>query len=162
MIVNDAYANEYFNAAIDKQTGYTTESILCVPIKTVKGDIIGVAQMLNKKDGKFTEEDLDVLGDMTTQAAIALQSAQFIELMKKNRLQEMEFVDIVSDITSEIDLGALLQKVMAEATRMLNAERSTLFLNDEKKNELFSLVGQGLDKIEIRFPNHLGIAGTVF
>jgi len=162
MIVQDAYSNEYFNAEIDKQTGYKTKSILCVPIKTLKGEIIGVAQTLNKKRGKFNENDLNILLDMTMQAAITLQSAQFIELMKKNRLQEMEFVDIVSDITAEIDLGKLLQKVMAEATKMLKAERSTLFLNDEKKNELFSLVGQGLDTIEIRFPNHLGIAGTVF
>jgi len=162
IIVHDAYSNEYFNPEIDMQTGYKTKSILCVPIKTVKGEIIGVAQTLNKKSGKFTEGDLETLLDMTTQAALALQGAQFIELLKKNRLQEMEFVDIVSDITSEIDLGALLQKVMAEATKMLNAERSTLFLNDDKKNELFSLVGQGLEKTEIRFPNHLGIAGAVF
>jgi adenylate cyclase len=99
---------------------------------------------------------------MTTQAAVVLQGAQFIEQMQKDRKQEMEFVDVVSDITSEIDLASLLAKVMAEATKMLNAERSTLFLNDERKNELFSLVGQGLDKLEIRFPNHTGIAGAVF
>ncbi|MFC1561230.1 GAF domain-containing protein [Candidatus Latescibacterota bacterium] len=161
-IVNDAYTDKYFSPEIDKKTGYITKSILCVPIKTVKGEIIGVAQALNKKKGGFTENDLKILSSMTTQAAIALQGAQFIEQMKKNRLREMEFVDIVSDITSEINLGALLQKVMAEATRMLNAERSTLFLNDEKKNELFSQVGEGLGAKQIRFPNHVGIAGTVF
>lgn len=161
-IVNDAYADERFNSEIDKKTNYVTKSILCVPLKTVKDEIIGVAQALNKKNGQFTEEDLVTLSAMTTQAAIALQGAQFIEQMKKKRLSEMEFVDVVSDITSEIDLGTLLQKVMAEATKMLNAERSTLFLNDEKKNELFSQVGEGLEALQIRFPNHLGIAGAVF
>jgi len=45
---------------------------------------------------------------------------------------------------------------------MLHAERSTLFLNDPKTNELWSQVGEGLGATEIRFPNHLGIAGTVF
>lgn len=162
IIVNDAYSSEYFNPEIDKQTGYITKSILAAPIRTVKGEIIGVAQTLNKKRGQFSEEDLETLIDMTTQAAVILQSAQFIEKMKKNRVQEMEFVDVVSDITSEIDLGALLQKVMAEATKMLNSERSTLFLNDEKKKELFSQVGEGLGTQQIRFPNHLGIAGAVF
>src|SRR3546814_12614201 len=82
--------------------------------------------------------------------------------MKRSREQELEFLDIVADVTSEIELGALLQKVMGEATRMLNAERSTLFLNDEKTNELWSEVGQGLDATQIRLPNHLGIAGAVF
>jgi adenylate cyclase len=161
-IVHDAYANEHFNRSVDEITGFTTKSILCVPIRTLKGEIIGVAQLLNKRDGQFSKDDFVLLEAMTTQAAIALQSTQFVEGMKKFRAQEMEFFKIVSDITAEIDLGALLNKVMSEATRMLNAERSTLFLNDEKKGELFSKVGMGLDAIVIRFPNHMGIAGAVF
>ena len=161
-IIDDAYSNEHFNQNIDKETGFKTNSILCVPIKTVKGEIIGVAQALNKKHGKFTHNDLNVLTEMTSQAVTVLQSAQFIEKMHKDRKQEMEFIDVVSEITSEIDLGTLLQKVMREATKMLHAERSTLFLNDEKTNELFSYVGEGLGAIHIRLPNHLGIAGAVF
>ena len=51
---------------------------------------------------------------------------------------------------------------MGEATNMLRAERSTLFLNDEKTNELWSQIGEGLDSVQIRLPNHLGIAGAVF
>ena len=133
VIVHDAYTNEYFNRSVDESTGFTTKSILCVPIRTLKGEIIGVAQLLNKRSGQFTKDDFALLEAMTTQAAIALQSTQFVEQMKKFRTQEMEFFKIVSDITAEIDLGALLNKVMSEATRMLNAERSTLFLNDEKK-----------------------------
>ncbi len=75
---------------------------------------------------------------------------------------ELEFLDVIATITTEIDLGALLQNVMGEATRMLNADRSTLFLHDDKRKELFSRVIQGDDVGEIRVPNHLGIAGTVF
>ncbi len=161
-LVEDAYSDERFNRSIDKQTGYKTKSILCVPIRTVREDIIGVAQILNKGDGQFTEQDRALLEAMTTQAAIALQSTQLIEQMKKSRRKEMEFFDVVSDVTSEIDLGTVLGKVMAQATKMLNAERSTLFLNDEKNNELFSKIGEGLGATEIRLPNHLGIAGAVF
>ena len=82
--------------------------------------------------------------------------------MGKSRLQEMEFLDVVSDVTGEIELDKLLAKVMGEATRMLKAERSTLFLNDEKTNQLFSRIAQGPGVNEIRLPNHLGIAGAVF
>jgi adenylate cyclase len=74
----------------------------------------------------------------------------------------MEFIDVVSEVTADIKLGSLLQKVMGEATRLLNADRSTLFLNEEKTNELWSEVGQGLESVQIRLPNHLGIAGAVF
>ena len=162
LIIEDAYSDPRFNRSVDEQTGFVTKSILCVPIRTVKGQIIGVAQSLNKKKGNFTRSDLSLLEAMTTQGTLALQGAQFIERMKAIRNQEMEFVDIVSEVTADIKLGSLLQKVMGEATRMLNAERSTLFLNDEKTNELWSEVGQGLESVQIRLPNHLGIAGAVF
>ena len=162
VIIDDAYADDRFNRSVDEQTGFVTRSIICAPVKTVKGEIIGVSQALNKKRGKFTAEDLSLLEAMTTQAAVALQSRQFVERMKKSREKEMEFLDIVSDVTSELELGTLLQRVMAEATRMLQADRSTLFLNDEKTKELFSRVAQGDSLGEIRLPNHLGIAGTVF
>ena len=162
LIIADAYADDRFNRSIDEQTGFTTRNILCVPIRTVKGEIIGVAQTLNKRSGKFTKQDLNLLEAMTSQGTLALQSAQFIERMQAIRRQEMEFIDVVSEVTADIKLGSLLQKVMGEATRLLNAERSTLFLNEEKTNELWSEVGQGLESVQIRLPNHLGIAGAVF
>ncbi|MBF0396556.1 MAG: GAF domain-containing protein [Desulfobacterales bacterium] len=162
IIVDDAYSDKNFNRSIDERTGYVTKNIICAPIKTGRGEVIGVTQVLNKKEGDFIESDLILLESITFQASIALQSNQYVEQMRKKSLQEMHFLDVVSDITSEIDLGTLLQKVMAEATRMLNAERSTLFLNDEKTNELFALIGQGLGAAQIRFPNNVGIAGVVF
>ncbi|MBI4192336.1 MAG: GAF domain-containing protein [Betaproteobacteria bacterium] len=162
VIIDDAYADPRFNRTIDEQTGFVTKSILCVPIRTAKGEVIGVAQVLNKQKGGFTRSDLKLLVAMTTQGTLALQSAQFIERMKAIRKQELEFLDIVSEVTSDIKISSLLQKVMGEATRMLNAERSTLFLNDEKTGELWSEVGQGLEAMQIRLPNHVGIAGAVF
>ncbi|MCX5828949.1 MAG: GAF domain-containing protein [Deltaproteobacteria bacterium] len=162
LLVHDAYKDERFNRSVDEKTGYTTKSILCVPIRTMKAEIIGAAQMLNKKKGRFNKEDMKLLESMTTQAAITLQSIGIVEKMRKFRAKEMEFFDLVSNVTAEIDLGSLLNKVMSEATRMLNSERSTLFLNDEKRKELFSMVGEGLGAMIIRLPNHMGIAGAVF
>lgn len=162
LIIHDAYSDSRFNRSIDEQTGFVTQNILCVPIKTIRGEVIGVAQTLNKHKGKFTTHDLHLLQAMTSQGTLALQSAQFIERMKARHKQEMEFIDVVSEVTADIKLSSLLQRVMGEATRMLNAERSTLFLNDEKTNQLWSEVGQGLESMQIRLPNHLGIAGVVF
>ena len=162
LIINDAYSDDRFNRTIDEQTGFTTHNVLCVAIKSVKGEVVGVAQVLNKRKGKFTKQDLHLLEAMTNQGTLALQSAQFIERMKTLRKQEMEFIEVVSEVTADIKLGSLLQKVMGEATRMLSAERSTLFLNDDKTHELWSEVSQGLDSMQIRLPNHVGIAGAVF
>ncbi len=161
-IIHDAYADPRFNQAIDQQTGFITHSMLCVPMSTTKGEVIGIAQVLNKKKGRFTREDLSLLQDLATQSSHALQAVRFVEEMQVRRQREMEFLNVVTEVTRDIKLGSLLQKVMQEVTRMLDAERSTLFLNDEKTNELWSEVGQGLGMQQIRFPNHLGIAGAVF
>lgn len=162
MVVAEAYKNKHFNKEVDRQTGYVTRNIICAPIRTVKGELIGVAQVLNKKDGAFSRDDLKLLEAIAMQAAIALSSAIYMEKMQVSRAKELEFLNVVADVTSEIELGTLLRKVMGEATKMLCAERSTLFLNDEKTNELWSMVGEGIAATQIRFPNHLGIAGAVF
>lgn len=162
MVVHDAYADPRFNRSVDEQTGFVTKSILCAPIRTARGDVIGVAQALNKKKGKFNRSELALFEAMVGQGSLALQSAQFIERLEHVRKQELEFINVVSEMTSEIKLGSLLQKVMGEATRMLNAERSTLFLYDEKTDELWSEVGEGLESTPIRLPSHVGIAGAVF
>lgn len=161
-IIHEAYEDSRFNKTVDEQTGYRTNTIVCAPVRTVREEIIGVIQVLNKNDGFFTEGDLSLLSAMATQASIALQNTQFVERMEKNRAKELEFLDVVADVTSELELGSLLKKVMGEATRMLGADRSTLFLNDEKTDELFSRVAMGDGMGEIRLPNSAGIAGAVF
>lgn len=162
LVVHDAYAHPLFNAKVDEQTGYTTRNLMCVPVRTARGEIIGVAQTLNRRRGRFTRADLALFQAITEQGALAVRSAQYIERMKAAREQEMQFIDVVSEVTADIKLGSLLRKVMGEATRLLNADRSTLFLNDEKTGELWSEVGEGLDAVQIRLPNTAGIAGTVF
>ncbi len=161
-VVHDAYADPRFERTVDQLTAYTTRSILCAPIRNGAGTVIGVAQALNKRRGRFTPGDLELLEAMATQASVALQSSQFIERTKRTRQKEMEFLDLVADITSSLDLSLLLRRVMSEATRMLNAERSTLFLHNAKTKELWSEVGEGLGTLQIRIPDHVGIAGAVF
>ncbi|HLH30856.1 MAG TPA: GAF domain-containing protein [Terriglobia bacterium] len=162
LIIPDAYADERFNPEVDKKTGFITRNILCVPLKTLKGQIIGVSEVLNKKQGNFTEEDLELLEALVRQAAIALESRRTAEEIEHDRQQQLELLKVVSEVSSEIKLGPLLQKLIGTITRMLNAERSTLFLNDEKTKELYTEIGEGLGATQIRFPNHVGIAGTCF
>ena len=47
--VHHPYEDERFNAKIDEQTGFETKNIICVPVRTVRNDLLGVVQILNKK-----------------------------------------------------------------------------------------------------------------
>jgi adenylate cyclase len=163
VIIHDAYKDERFNKAVDVRTGFRTKSILCAPLRTVNGEEIGVSQILNKIDGEFDQNDLDMLEAMTEQAAIAIQGNIIVEQIEAARKQELEFLDVVSQVSSELELTPLLQKIITTISTMLDCERATLFINDEKTDELYTEVGEGLDeKSTIRIPNHLGISGAVF
>jgi adenylate cyclase len=162
LVIDDAYHDPRFNPVIDQRTGFTTRSVLSAPVVTPKGDVIGVLEVLNKREGVFSREDLDLLKSITAQAAMSLRTAQVMERMVAGRREELKFLDMVGDLTSELDLSTMLTRVVAEAARMLQADRATLFLNDEKKGELFSRVMKGPSVGEIRMPNTAGIAGAVF
>ncbi len=162
VIIHDAYSDPRFNRSVDEQTGYVTHNILCVPLRTLRGEIIGAAELINKKEGDFNQQDLKLLDSMVRQAAIALESHRTVENVERARLQEKEFLNLITEIASEIKLGPLLKRLIGAISTMLGAERSTLFLNDEKTQQLYTLVGEGLGATQIRFPNHVGIAGAVF
>ncbi len=161
-IIPDAYADERFSPDVDRRTGFKTRNILCAPLRNLRGEKIGVTQVLNKLEEEFTQADLDLLQAMTEQAAVALEGSLIVEEIEQRQRQEQELLDVVANVSSEIQLGALLSKIIATISKMLDAERSTLFINDDKANELYTEVGEGLGKSVIRFPNHIGIAGTVF
>lgn len=56
--MNDIFQDPRFNSEIDLQTGYRTKALLCMPIKDASGDVIGVAQVINKLNyERFTEND---------------------------------------------------------------------------------------------------------
>ncbi|HNV70529.1 MAG TPA: GAF domain-containing protein, partial [Candidatus Ozemobacteraceae bacterium] len=165
IIIHDAYSDPRFNKEIDRKTGYHTRNILCAPIKTRHGAAVGVIQLLNKAEnrGTFNQDDLVLLRSITSQASAALQNAQLFEQVQKARAEQERLLELSTAISSELQLSSLLAKIMETTTIILNAERSTLFLHDARTNELWAPVAQGMDGgKEIRFPSHLGIAGSVF
>ena len=87
--IRDAYKDIRFNKEIDKKTGYKTKSILCMPITNTKNEIIGVFQMINKKDGVFKNEDENFLKSLSNFSATALELAKLNQQMiEKKRLEE--------------------------------------------------------------------------
>jgi class 3 adenylate cyclase len=65
-------------------------------------------------------------------------------------------------VTSEMNLDALFELIMAQTNEIMETRRSTVFLHDDKADQLWSLVATGMVKNEIRIPSDHGIAGLVF
>ena len=160
VIIPDAYQDSRFNPSVDRKTGYRTRNILCAPVRTPDLGVIGVAQVLNKKSGDFTSEDLAMLEAITSQAATALVNAQLHEQVARAREEEGRLLEISNVLSSELNLNSLLTKIMETTKELLTADRCTLFMYDEKTCELWSRIAQGMDTQEIRFPlpsGHCGI-----
>lgn len=87
--VPDAYEDPRFRGAVDKATGYKTESVLNVPLLGWEKQPVGVLQLLNKFTGVFDDNDEQVAATLAAQCAVAVQRAQLMEaLLLNERLDE--------------------------------------------------------------------------
>lgn len=87
--IPDAYEDSRFNPGFDKKTGYRTRSVLCLPMMNSEGKLVGVVQVLNKKDGRaFDGQDEELLAALGAHAAVALEQARLIEaFVEKQRME---------------------------------------------------------------------------
>jgi sigma-B regulation protein RsbU (phosphoserine phosphatase) len=74
--IRDAYNDPRFNRAIDRASGFHTQTVLTAPVRNPKQKIIGVVQVLNKKGGPFSARDERMLVAMAAQAAISIENAR--------------------------------------------------------------------------------------
>lgn len=88
--VADAYTLPYFDSSYDKKFGYTTRSLLSLPIRHHDGQIVGVIQLLNKSGSStFGDEDVDFLNKLSGHMAMALENARLHrEIVEKQRLEK--------------------------------------------------------------------------
>jgi phosphoserine phosphatase RsbU/P len=94
-------------------------------------------------------------------AAMALHDAALLSSTQQT-LNKLRFlVEASKALSSTLDLSELLSRILDVAKSQIECERGTLFLVDEKSQEIWSLIAHGLEKQEIRLPLGKGIAGHV-
>ncbi|MBQ4646774.1 MAG: HD domain-containing protein [Candidatus Gastranaerophilales bacterium] len=102
--IKNAYESEYFNKDIDLQTGYKTRNILCMPIRNLSHQIVGVFQVLNKFNGDFSQKDEDLLIAIGSSAGIALENAHLFSKQKKLiEEQKKLFSSFINTLSVSID-----------------------------------------------------------
>lgn len=84
----DAYTLRAFDPALDQRLNYRTRSMLTLPIRHHSGEIVGVLQLLNSQNGRFSPEDVGFLAKLSGHMAMALENAQLHrDSMEKQRLE---------------------------------------------------------------------------
>ncbi len=69
----DAYTDPRFNRDVDRRTGRRTRSLITVPMTGQQGTVVGVFQVVNKRDGAFGPDDIVPLRSLAATAAVALE-----------------------------------------------------------------------------------------
>ncbi|XP_017874339.1 PREDICTED: cGMP-specific 3',5'-cyclic phosphodiesterase [Drosophila arizonae] len=131
--IKEAYKDARFNCEIDLKTGYTTNAILCMPICNYEGDIIGVAQIINKTNGcmEFDEHDVEIFRRYLTFCGIGIQNAQLFEMSVQEYRRNQILLNLARSIFEEQNnLECLVTKIMTEARELLKCERCSVFLVD--------------------------------
>jgi len=95
--IEDAYLDPRFNPQIDKQSGYRTQSMLCMPMRNNAGKIIGVFQLLNKNDGAFGKEDEKLIDAMSVHAAVAVENARLYE-QEREKLKMEKYLHAAREV----------------------------------------------------------------
>ena len=168
--IPDAYKDERFNPAIDKKTGYKTRSILCMPIFEATNDqsrdraIIGVLQILNKKDGVFEKEDEEMLASMASQIAIALNNTSLYSKLEK-KLNELDLLfELEREVNTAANLDELLSISIDKIVTTMGVEAGLITLRDPKSGEFNNRVVKNIDPValsDIHFSGESGIVGQV-
>lgn len=150
--IKDAYQDDRFDPTTDKKTGYHTRSILCMPIREPKsgdkkkGEIIGVLQILNKKDGVFTEADEDLLKSLASQISISLVNSRLYTTLE-TKVNELNLLfNTEKEISATDELTALLTTLIAMTSKSLNAGRGLMLLSEQGDNQFSLRFGHNCDQ----------------
>lgn len=128
IIVNDAESDPRHNVEVIDD--FVSRSLLAVPL-TAKNEVIGVLEVINKKDGTpFVEEDSNLLTTFASQAAVAIENARLFQqtdAQLSQRVKELEALERMdAQLNRTLDLGKVAGITVGQAMDILGADAGAL------------------------------------
>jgi len=162
---------------IDKKNNYRTYTMLTMPLENEQGDLVAVVQLINKLKPDippqadleqkidrrgFTSEDEKVFEDFAPSIRLTLESSRSFYVATQRQRAANALIQATQSLSkSSLDLEDTLKKVMDEAKKLMNADRSTLWLIDAEKDQLWTKIPINDKLTELRIPRGAGFAGQV-
>ncbi|XP_044277302.1 cAMP and cAMP-inhibited cGMP 3',5'-cyclic phosphodiesterase 10A isoform X2 [Varanus komodoensis] len=173
LLVEDILGDERFPKGTGLETGTHIKSVLCLPIVTALGDLIGILELYRHwGNDTFHLVHQEVATANLSWASVALHQVE----VSRGLAKQTELNDFLLDVSKTyfdniVAIDALLENIMIYAKNLVNADRCALFQVDQKNKELYSDLfdigeeqeGKPVFKKtkEIRFSIDKGIAGQV-
>ncbi|XP_039204857.1 cAMP and cAMP-inhibited cGMP 3',5'-cyclic phosphodiesterase 10A isoform X5 [Crotalus tigris] len=180
LLIEDILGDERFPKGTGLESGTGIKSVLCLPIVTVLGDLIGILELYRKWGNEtfhLSHQEVAVANLAWVSVAMhQIESSQHLHQVSKGLAKQTELNDFLLDVSKTyfdniVAIDSLLENIMIYAKNLVNADRCALFQVDLKNNELYSdlfdigEVHEGKPVFrktkEIRFSIEKGIAGQV-
>jgi HD-GYP domain-containing protein (c-di-GMP phosphodiesterase class II) len=146
------------------EVSHQTRNILAVPLKS-KGRIMGVIEVINKKDrSDFNKEDVTLLSAIAAEVTVVIENASLLMEARRQADQFVLLTRLSTILNSTLDALQVRRRAMEAAVELLECETGSLYLIDEKRDELYfevALGEKGEAVKEIRLKMGEGIAGWV-
>jgi len=127
-IVNDVSKDPRFFSWVDQMCGFETRSLLCLPIRSEE-KVIGAVEIVNKREGEFTEEDLSILGTLVNGATLNMRTVQ----ARQNLVGQRDYYSGIMDSLSEGVLTLGRDRTILDVNQFfmmfLNLERAAIIGN---------------------------------
>jgi nitrogen-specific signal transduction histidine kinase len=139
-----------FNASFDKSSGYETKNMICFPIKSQNGEVVGVLQLLNSKKNKFNKIDEEFLKALSTHIALAFRNANMVEnLLSNERVSSLG--KMANFLIQDIKKPILVSKRYAEHLKSKQLSEDVVKIVDmllEQLNHIADLIQSTLSYSE--------------
>lgn len=162
----------------DRETGYRTYTMLALPLLTEAGDLVAVVQLINKLKpgtepglpldqqidlGGFSEADEHLFNEFSPSIRLILESSRSFYIATQRQRAANALIAATESLSkSSLDLDDTLRRVMDEAKKLMNADRSTLWLIDSDRNDLWTKLPNLEGELEERrVPIGVGFVGRV-
>jgi Nif-specific regulatory protein len=115
------------NRQVDRDLGYQTRTLLCVPLRGSKGELFGAFEVINKLAGDFTIDDQQALVELAGHAAIALENTQqFEQLLSRHR----HIVEQAAEGVRLIGESPAIEALRSTIRRVADTELAILILGE--------------------------------
>ncbi|HOT93289.1 MAG TPA: ATP-binding protein [Anaerolineae bacterium] len=130
-LVNNAQEDPRFYSVVDALTTLTTRSLLAVPL-LARDQLVGVIEVINKRNGTFDAHDLELLQALAAPAAITIDNAHlYRELAEQLRILRQTQTQLIQS-EKMAALGRLIASISHEINNPLQSIRGCLTLAKEE------------------------------
>ncbi|MEW6368826.1 MAG: SpoIIE family protein phosphatase [Acidobacteriota bacterium] len=142
-IANEARMDPRFASEVDHMIGFSTRSVLCVPL-LLRGATIGVVEAINKRaGGGFSDEDARLMRSLADLIAVAIENSRLYRRAKREQREKNSLLEVAKRINSALDLDEVLDMIADSMHEVIHYDALGIYLLDPSTQNLKSLTARG-------------------